>query len=140
MAGMSKSKGSKEAFTSRGRAPSRHQVDFELDFFSRLLESYPDYLDALRVYGNLLTRRGRIKDGLEVDRKLIRLRPKDPVAHYNLACSYCLLQKYDLALQALRKAIELGYRDFAYLRRDRDLDHIKGDPRFNQLLREFGAR
>ena len=39
-----------------------------------------------------------------------------------------------------RKAIELGYRDFGYLRKDKDLDGIKADPRYKQLLKEFGVR
>ena len=36
-----------------------------------------------------------------------------------------------------RELIELGYRDFRYLREDRDLDAIRKDRRFRQLLREF---
>jgi hypothetical protein len=58
------------------------------------------------------------------------------LAHYNLACSYALLKKVDPAIKALRKAIELGYCDFRYLREDHDLDAIRHDPRFRQLLRE----
>ena len=33
--------------------------------------------------------------------------------------------------------VELGYRDFRYMREDRDLDTIRHDPRFRQLLREY---
>jgi tetratricopeptide (TPR) repeat protein len=124
----------------RGKVAERHQLDFEIDFFASILERYPEYVDVLRVYGNLLIRRGRVKEGLEIDRRLVILRPRDPVAHYNIACSYCLLKKYDQALNSLRKAIELGYRDFAYLRRDHDLDAIKSDPRYKQLLREYEVR
>ena len=79
-------------------------------------------------------------EGLKVDRRLVRLRPTDALAHYNLACSYALSKRTDQSLRTLRKAVELGYRDFRYMREDRDLDAIRHDPRFRQLLREFECR
>jgi tetratricopeptide (TPR) repeat protein len=121
-------------------SPQQTQLDFELDFFERILERNPDFLDVLRVHGNNLTLKGRFGDGLKIDRRLVELRPKDALAHYNLACSYSLMKKVDPALRALRKAIELGYDDFEYLRKDGDLDAVKSDPRFRQLLREHDPR
>ena len=116
------------------------QLDFELDFFGHILERHPDYIDVLRVQGNNHTLKGRFAEGLHIDKRLVQLRPKDPLAHYNLACSFCLVKKNDLALKTLRHALELGYRDFRYLREDRDLHAIRQDPRFRQLLREFENR
>lgn len=113
------------------------QLDFEIEFFSGILERHPTHLDVLRVHGNNLTLRGRYVEGLQIDKRLVNLRPGDPLAHYNLACSFSLLRKKEQALKTLRQAIELGYRDFRYIREDRDLDHIRKDPRFRQLLREF---
>src|SRR5262245_23067970 len=122
------------------RPQDQNQLDFELDFFSRILERRPDYVDVLRVQGNNLTLKGRYAEGLQIDKRLVALRPSDPLAHYNLACSYALLRKSELALKTLRRAIELGYRDFRYMREDRDLDSIRHDPRFRQLIREFEKR
>ena len=39
-----------------------------------------------------------------------------------------------------RKAVELGYRDFRYMQEDHDLDSIRKDPRYRQLLRDEVAR
>ena len=119
------------------RLGDQNQLDFELDFFTAILKRYPDYVDVLRVLGNLLTLKGRYADGLQIDRRLVQLRPNDALAHYNLACSYALLKRPDQALKTLRRAVELGYRDFRYMREDRDLDTIRHDPRFRQLLREY---
>src|SRR5207245_5212446 len=113
------------------------QLDFELDFFSGVLGRHAEYIDVLRAHGNNLTLKGRYADGLELDKRLIQLRPQDALAHYNLACSYALLKKPDLALKTLRGAVELGYRDFRYMREDRDLESVRHDPRFRQLLREY---
>ena len=56
------------------------------------------------------------------------------------ACSYALLKRPELSIKTLRRAIELGYRDFRYIREDHDLDIIRKDPRYRQLLREFETR
>ena len=128
---------------SASHAPARadqHQLDFELDFYGAVLQRCPDYVDVLRILGNLLTLKGRFAEGLQIDKRLVQLRPGDALAHYNLACSYALLKKPDLALKTLRRAVELGYRDFRYMREDRDLDSIRHDPRFRQLLREYENR
>lgn len=115
----------------------RNQVDFELDFFTRILGAVPDYPEVLRAQASNMTVKGRLQDGLAVDKKLVSIRPADPTAHYNLACRYALLKQPDLAIVTLRKAVELGYRDFRYMLEDHDLDSIRKDPRFRKLLREY---
>jgi tetratricopeptide (TPR) repeat protein len=122
------------------RASDQSQLDFEIEFFGHILERHADYVDVLRVQGNNLTLKGRYTEGLQIDRRLIQLRPSDPLAHYNLACSYALLKRTDHAIKTLRRAIELGYHDFRYMREDHDLDTIRHDPRFRQLLREYENR
>jgi tetratricopeptide (TPR) repeat protein len=132
--------GSPAASKSFAREQEQNQADFEVEFFGRLLQRAPDYVDVLRVMGSLLSHKGLFAEGLKVDRRLVRLRPEDALAHYNLACCYALLKRADASIKTLRKAVELGYRDFRYMREDHDLDTIKQDPRFRQLLRDFENR
>jgi tetratricopeptide (TPR) repeat protein len=132
--------GEPAAGSALARPAEQSQLDFEIEFFGRVLERYPDYVDVLRVQGNNLTLKGRYHEGMQIDRKLVELRPNDALVHYNLACSYALLRRPDQAIKTLRRAVELGYRDFRYMRQDRDLDSIRHDPRFRQLLREFENR
>ena len=89
------------------RLAEQSQLDFELDFFAGVLERHGGYVDVLRAHGNNLTLKGRYPEGLEIDKRLIQLRPTDALAHYNLACSFALLKKPDLALKTLRRAVEL---------------------------------
>jgi tetratricopeptide (TPR) repeat protein len=139
MSSKGKPSGSKPLSTSHAlvKAPDQSQLDFEIDFFAGILDRHPEYVDVLRVQGNNLTLKGRYAEGLHIDKRLIQLRPSDPLVHYNLACSFALLKRTDSALKTLRRAIELGYRDFRYMREDRDLDGVRHDPRFRQLLREY---
>lgn len=122
------------------RLAERPQLDFELEFFAALLGKLPDYPDALSVQASNLSAKGLLREGLKVDQQLVQLRPADPTAHYNLACRYALLKQPDLCLTSLRRAVELGYRDFRFMTQDRDLDSVRKDPRFKQLLREYGSK
>jgi tetratricopeptide (TPR) repeat protein len=114
------------------------QVEFEIDFYERILRSDPCYAEVLRVLGHHLTGKGYYDRGLRVDQQLARILPKDPVVRYNLACSYALLNRNRPAVSALRKAIELGYADVEHLVRDSDLDNLRDDPEYQRLLKECG--
>ena len=121
-----------------GQKPvSRTQLDFELEFFNGILERSPDYVDVLRAHANNLTAKGLYARGLDSDRRLVRLRPKDPLAHYNLACSYSLLSMTDAAIAALGTALKLGYRDLEYMLRDSDLANVRRDARFMGLVSRY---
>jgi tetratricopeptide (TPR) repeat protein len=115
------------------------QFDFELAFYSGILKHHPDYVDVLRVVGSLLALKGMTSEGLKIDRRLTRLRPSDPLAHYNLACTYARLNQANQSVKALRRAVELGYRDFRYIAEDADLDPIRTDPRYRKLMKEYEA-
>ncbi|MBA4188204.1 MAG: hypothetical protein C0467_09335 [Planctomycetaceae bacterium] len=123
-----------------GFLAERSQLDFELEFYGKLITAVPGFTEVLRIQASNLTTKGRIADGLAIDRQLVATRPSDPTAHYNLACRYALLKQPDQALGSLRKAVELGYRDFGFMEEDHDLDSIRKDPRFRQLVREYRSR
>jgi tetratricopeptide (TPR) repeat protein len=112
----------------------REQYEFEVDFFSAIITSRNDYLEALRPLANALTELGFYKKGLEVDLRICMLAPKDSVAHYNLACSYALVGNKRDAFLMLRKAVGLGYKDFSHIRRDTDLRSLHGEPDFEAIF------
>lgn len=115
----------------------RSQLDFEIEFFGRILKRDPDYADVLRVHANNLTAKKMYARGLAVDRRLVQLRPSDPVAHYNLACSYALMRMNDAAIASLDSSLKLGYRDFEHILGDPDLEHLRKDARFVGLIGRY---
>jgi tetratricopeptide (TPR) repeat protein len=119
------------------RLREQSQIEFEIDFLSRVLERDPFFVTALRVQANNLAATGQYARALQIDRRLVRLIPDDAIAWYNLACSYTVLGMVDPGFWALQRSLELGYRFLNRLRRDPDLKTLRRDPRFGRLLRRF---
>jgi Flp pilus assembly protein TadD len=113
---------------------------FETAFFESILRRNPDFSDVVELLGGLYTKQGRIADGLKMDRRLVKLQPRNPTAHYNLACSLALSKRKSEALQALKVAVELGYRDSEWLSQDPDLELLQNHPEFQKLVNHLRAQ
>jgi tetratricopeptide (TPR) repeat protein len=111
-----------------------HDPEFEIRFYESILRRDPNYVAVVEILGGLYTRQGRIADGLKMDRKLVKLQPKNATAHYNLACSLALSKRKSDALRELREAVQLGYNDFDWMQQDPDLEPLKQHPEFQSLL------
>ncbi len=110
-------------------------LDFEIRFYEGIVEHRPQYIEALIPLAEAYTRKGLVKKGLEIDKRLAVLCQDDPIIFYNLACSRALVGHKKEALAALKRAIELGYRDFEHLLKDLDLKSLHQDSDFKQILR-----
>ena len=53
---------------------------------------------------------------------------------YNLACAYSQLDQKDDAFDWLFKAIDAGFDEASTIRRDDDLDNLRGDPRYRKAI------
>ncbi len=115
-------------------------IDFEISFYEDVLKASPDLVNALVLLGDAYTQKGLYEKGLEMDLRLAALRPDDATVHYNLACDYSLLKRADLCIQTLEKALTLGYRAYKHMERDADLDFIRADSRYRELLLKYRKR
>ena len=111
----------------------QRDLDTRIAFMEGLVRRDPGYVDALQLLGDHYTQRGRYTEGLQVDERLARLEPHDPLVFYNLACSYALTEEFDRAVAALEKALQLGYRDFNWLARDPDLKKLRHQPIYRDI-------
>lgn len=110
------------------------QLDFEIDFFERLLARKQRAVDVLRVLAELVSRKGLHDRAVDLDRRLVEILPEDFLARYNLACSLARVGSLDEAIEALSRAILLGYDDLAHMESDPDLASLRGHPDFEALL------
>jgi tetratricopeptide (TPR) repeat protein len=79
---------------------------------------------------------GRLDEGKAIMEQLIEEKPGHWAVHYNAGCFEALAGDADAALEHLRRAKELdaGGKSAQYFREDSDLDSLRDDPRFKELL------
>ncbi len=79
---------------------------------------------------------GDIEKMEAICRKAVEVMPDDATWHYNLACALAHRADKSKALDMLERAIELGFRNVEAIEQDSDLKQLKGEIRFNELLRK----
>lgn len=114
---------------------AQHREDkLELAFLQRIATRLPEDAEVLRALGDLYTRTGDYAEGLRIDERLSQLCSEDPLVWYNLGCSFSLSARQEEALEALSRALEMGYDDYEWMKKDPDLAALRGDARFESML------
>ena len=67
--------------------------------------------------------------------RAIELSPNDPLMFYNAACFYANIGEKQPALQSLKNAIQAGYGFFEWLKRDPDLETLRHEPEYIEMMR-----
>jgi serine/threonine protein kinase/tetratricopeptide (TPR) repeat protein len=132
---------------------------------NRTLEIDPKYSEAIKTIGYVFELTGNYKGAIEQWVKneqvlgnnhraeelrqvfeksgysgYLRKDAKDKEAegnYYDAACDYALLGEKDTALAALERAAAAG-QQLDFLKLDPDLDNVRSDPRYADLLRRIG--
>ena len=123
----------------RSRRADR-SVRVELEFLEKISLRCPDHVPTLKALADLYTHVGRYAEGLTVDLQLSEQCTDDPEVFYNLACSYALEKNREFCLQALGKAIELGYDNVDWMETDKDLESLWDDVEFERLCERIRAQ
>ena len=64
----------------------------------------------------------------------LRIQADNPVGWYNLACARALLGREEAAMEALQRAIGLGFDNLELMATDADLDPLRDRDDFRTLL------
>ncbi len=86
--------------------------------------------NARQNQGILHGRQARIDQA----QKEVEARPRDPRAAYNLARVYASFDEKDHAFTWLKKALDLGFDDPAFVRSDPVMAGLRNDARFTKIL------
>ncbi len=106
-----------------------------VQMFPRYLSLHPDDARAHIFFATSLVRSGRIDEARIKAARAIELSPNDPLMFYNVACFYANTGDKSLALQSLKNAITTGYGFFEWIKRDPDLDSIRNEPEYIELMK-----
>ena len=108
-------------------------IRFQISMFEEALANDSGDTEALRYLAHAYTVIGRSGDGLNADRRLVELLPRDPRVRYNLACYLALADNTEEAFGALHEACDLGFTDVNLMRKDKDLDSLRNDARYIEV-------
>ena len=109
------------------------ELDVKISFLEGLVRRDSECVETLQMLGDHYAQRGEHDRSLKVDEQLARLQPRNPLVFYNLACGHSLNGELDQAVEALEKALALGYRDFKWLAKDPDLRQVRQHPLYRQI-------
>lgn len=83
---------------------------------------------------------GRFERAEHEFQRALELEPQNETTWYNLACTYARWGKLDQAIDHLRQAVEHGFDDVTHMEKDSDLDSLRQDPRFREIIAGLQAR
>jgi serine/threonine protein kinase/Flp pilus assembly protein TadD len=106
-----------------------------LAVYYRYLSQHPDDARAHMYLATDLVQVGRIEEAKSEAKKALELSPGDPLMLYNASCFYAQLGEKRLAIESLKNAIAIGYAEFEWLKRDTDLESIRSEPEFQELIK-----
>lgn len=80
---------------------------------------------------------GQKEKAIEFMNKVIANDSEDAGNYYDAACLHSRMGETDAAIDFLKTALEKGYRRFAHLEMDDDLDAIRDLPKFKELIERY---
>lgn len=83
---------------------------------------------------------GRDTEAIEWMNEIIKRNPNNKDNYYDQACLYARMGKKEEAVSALHTALEKGYRSFAHIAADDDLDTIRELPEFKVMIKEYKGK
>jgi TolB-like protein/Tfp pilus assembly protein PilF len=103
------------------------------------LEMNPDDARAVYMAANGMVALGQSELGVEWARRAQQMSPDDSMLLYNVGCIYALAGGGDEAMECLESACEKGLTQKGWYEHDSNLDSLRGQPRFEALLRRLDA-
>jgi len=91
-----------------------------------------------RRKGLALLEQGRQREAAKVLQESIDLDPTDATSAYNLACVRALQGRRGRALRWLKESFDRGFDNYKHVATDQDLESLRDDPEFRDLLRSHG--
>ncbi len=106
-----------------------------LEAAEKHLELYPGDSRALYFGANALTQLGDKERAMKWAERALQQEPNEQQVLYNVACVYALLGEKERAINCLQQALTTGWGQKEWMAHDPDLASLRGDPRFEILIK-----
>lgn len=103
--------------------------------YHRYLSQHPDDARCHMFYAVDLAQAGRKEEAKAEAARALNLSPSDPLMFYNAACFYAQMGETSKSVEMLRNAISAGYVDYEWFMRDPDLDSIRNEPEYFEIVK-----
>ena len=123
-----------ERINDRGNA--QKTLEESLIIIDAYLVKNPDDARAHMYQAIHLAAINRKDEAIIEGKKALELNPGDSLMMYNAACLYARLGDNKLAITTLKNAIAAGQEDFEWIKRDSDLDSIRKEPEYIELMKD----
>ena len=97
-----------------------------------------DYANAYNNIGIAYHKLGQYERAMKNYVETIRLKPDDANGYYNKACLFSLQKKYKQTCELLLLAIKRGYNNWKNLKDDKDLENVRKNACFIDILNKTG--
>lgn len=99
------------------------------------ISKHPDDARSHMYYAVMLMLKGNKGDAKEEATKALELSPNDPVMFFNAACFYARYGEIEIALKMITNAVSIGFEHYEWLKRDTDLDSLRNEPEFIEIMK-----
>ena len=116
------------------------RIDEALSIMADVLEDHPE-MDGIRpLYAEFLAGAGRSDEArAQLTDEALNAARSDHDTAFWVGSTYSLLGEKDLAFKWLNKAIKLGNENRPHFEHSKNLDPIRDDPRFAELMAKIGG-
>jgi tetratricopeptide (TPR) repeat protein len=115
------------------RKGEQHQA---IKQYKRALQLNPKFVPALNNLAMVTAANQEYYKALTIFLDMLKYLPDDAEIHYNIACMYSRLKRVDESIEWLKKAIDKGYTNWENLKKDGDLDNIRDDKAYKELIKD----
>jgi TolB-like protein/Flp pilus assembly protein TadD/predicted Ser/Thr protein kinase len=114
---------------------AKRALDEALEKIHVYLAKNPDDARAHMYHAIHLAAVNKNEEAIAEGKKALELNPGDSLMMYNAACLYARLGDNHLSIETLKNAIAAGQEDFEWIKRDSDLDSIRNEPEYIELMK-----
>ncbi|ETR72791.1 MAG: hypothetical protein OMM_01433 [Candidatus Magnetoglobus multicellularis str. Araruama] len=94
--------------------------------------------DMTFKYAKKLANDQKWDEAITIYTQMIDHRPDYSISiHYNIACLHAQKEQVDLSIEWLKKAVQMGFSDWEWLKKDPDFDKIRGNQAFDQFVQQM---